>query len=404
MPAPGVAQLLRSDEPRGAAGTPAAAGAALDSLGSSLLRQLPVGDNAVLSPYSIYTVLAMARAGANRETAAQLDVVLGGDAAVQAGTVTAVDKAVQDGLAAGKPPEGGDPKYTDARPETVEVANSVWLSPLLPVRPSYLEALATGFGVGLYKVDYQADPEAARAAVNNWVEQHTGKLIPELIDKGVITSRTVVTLVNALHVSAPWAKEFDKTTTPIPFTNAAGKISVPGMSVVGALDTAAGRGWTSVTVPYRGAGLAMTVVLPDAGSFAAVRAQLSTVLQAATTSKQPAPVNLTMPSFGSQTHLSLKKAMQALGVTDIFDSSRADLSGIAGNPGDIYATDLIHQSVITVDEKGTEAAAATAMMMEPASGFAAINNVTVDRPFFYAIRDTVTGAPLFLGQVTDPTA
>lgn len=95
--------------------------------------------------------------------------------------------------------------------------------------------------------------------------------------------------------------------------------------------------------------------------------------------------------------------MKALGVNDIF-GWKADLSGIAGRPGDIFASALVHQAVITVDEKGTEAAAATAMLMEPTSGFGGhIKAITVDRPFFYAIHDTTTGAPLFLGQITDPT-
>jgi len=402
--AAGVARPLRSEAKRGAAGSPAAAGAALAGLGAALLRRLPADENAVLSPYSIYTVLAMARAGAKGQTAAQLDAVLGGDAAVQARNVTVLDEAVAAALASGKPPAGGDPTIMDMRPVTVQVANSVWLSPILPVRPSYLDALAAGFGVGMYHIDFATDPEAARKAINSWVDQRTHELIPELITPRTITKDTVLALVNAVYLSAPWQAPFDPVGAPIRFTAADGSRSnAPAMSRTEPLVTASGRGWTSVGIPYRGGGLTMTLVVPDTGSFAAVRDQLPTVLRTAAAARTSAVIALTMPTFKSEQHLSLVPAMKALGVNDIFRWN-ADLSGVAGRPGDIFASALVHQAVITVDEKGTEAAAATAMLMEPTSAFGGdVRTVTVDRPFFYAIHDTTTGAPLFLGQITDPT-
>ena len=402
--APGAVEPLRADVPRGPAGAPAAAGTALDILGSGLLDQLPANENAVLSPYSIYAVLAMADAGAKGDTAAQLAAALGGTAATQAGNVTAVDAAVTAALAAGKPPAGAPAGSNEARPVTVDVANSVWLSPSLPVQPTYLDALAKGFGVGMFQTDYAADPDAARKAINAWVAEHTNQLIPALIGQGVITKDTVMTLVNALYLSAPWDREFDKVPA-VPFTTAAGaKVTVPGMNVTSSMSTAAGAGWTSVTIPYRGSGLAMTLVIPDAGAFARIRGQLPKVLAAATAAGTPGPVDLTVPPFKSSAHLSLKGAMQALGVKDLFDSS-ADLSGIAGKPGDLLAGDLIHQAVITVDDQGTEAAAATALTMVATGAIGGdIQKIDVDRPFLYSIHDTTTGAPLFLGQVTDPGA
>jgi serpin B len=145
-------------------------------------------------------------------------------------------------------------------------------------------------------------------------------------------------------------------------------------------------------------------VVPDAGSFAAVRRQLPVVLKFATSTQAVRPVAPTVPIFKSQTHLSLMDALRALGVTDLFTPS-ADLSGIAGRPGDLSASDVIHQAVISVDEKGTEAAAATAMTMAGAAARAAEpEELIVDRPFFYCVHDTTTKAPLFLGQVVDPTA
>jgi serpin B len=402
--APVFAQPLRADLPKGAAGPSAAAESALDSLGAALLRQLPATENVVLSPYSIYAVLAMARAGAKGATAAQLDAVLGGDSAVQRGNVTAIDTAVAAALVAGSAPAGADPATTDTRPVSVDVANSVWLSPRLSVRPSFLDALATGFGVGIYKTDYAADPEAARKAINDWVGGHTKGLIPELLGQGIITPETVMTLVNALHLSAPWQDTFYPTSEPIQFTiEARLQSAAKAMSGTAELASASGSGWTSVTIPYRGSGLAMTVVLPDAGSFTAVRAQLPKVLESVSAAEPTGAVEVRMPIFKTATHLSLKPAMDALGVKNLFGPS-ADLSGIAGNPGDLMAGELVHQAVITVDEKGTEAAAATAMSISATAGIGGdIKRITVDRPFFYSIHDTKTGAPLFLGQVTDPT-
>jgi len=385
------------------AGPPVEAGAALNSLGSALLKLMPGKDNAVLSPYSIYAVLAMTRAGAKGATAAQLDAVLGA-AATQGGTMTAIDRAVTAALVAGKPPAGGDPSSTDLRPVTVEVANSVWMAPDLPVKPGYLDELAARFGVGMFTIDFAADPEAARQAINGWVAQHTGKLISELIAKGVITLDTVLALVNAMRLSAPWQEPFTLTGQPFPFAAADRAVPATGMSRTGALPTASGKGWSAVTIPYRGGGLAMTVLLPDRGSFDSVRSDLGSAFRVATSSTAQRAVQVVMPTFKSDSHLSLKSAMKSLGVVDLFEPIAADLSGIAGPPGDFYASELIHQAVITVDEKGTEAAAATALTFVAASALSGdIDKFTVDRPFFYSVHDTVTGAPLFLGQVTDPT-
>ena len=312
---PGVAQPLRADEPRGAAGTSAAAQAALDSLGSELLATLPAADNAVLSPYSIYAVLAMARAGAKGVTGSQLDAVLGGDGTVQQGNVAAIDKAVAAALAAGRPPAGADPANTDTRPVAVDVADSVWLSPALPVRRTYLDALAIGFGAGMFQIDYAGSPEAARKTINGWVGDHTNHVIPQLLGPGTITQDTVMTLVNAMYLSAPWQNDFYRTSTPMPFSTASGKqVTAPAMSATAMLASAAGTGWTSVTIPYRGSGLAMTVVLPDANSFGTVRAELPKILPLAAAAKPLDPISLTMPLFKTEVHLSLVPAMAALGV------------------------------------------------------------------------------------------
>ena len=115
----------------------------------------------------------------------------------------------------------------------------------------------------MYQIDYAADPEAARKTINAWVSDHTNDLIPELLGQGVITPDTVMTLVNALYLSAPWQTPFNLSGASMPFTTGAGKVTTtPGMAATAGFASAQGQGWTSVTIPYRGGGLAMTWSCP----------------------------------------------------------------------------------------------------------------------------------------------
>ncbi len=381
-------------------GDPADAGAAMTAVGVDLLGATEPTANAVVGPTSVFTVLAMAAAGAKGSTAEQLANYLGADADQQQSAVTTVEDAVAAAVTAGT-----GRAQNDDRPFTVEFANSLWQAPSLAVRPEYLDALAGGFGAGMYQVDYAADPEAAREAINGWVDERTASLIPELIKQGVITTDTVLTLVNATYLSAPWQTEFFTPGMSSRFETSDGRtVSLPLMRASGYYSHSAGPGWTAVTIPYRGGDLAMTVVLPDDGSFDAVRSDLASVLPSAVGGPSSDQVNLSMPAFDIDTPVTLTDHLKARGVTDLWTSD-ADLSGIAGQPGDLVATDLVHQAVISVDEEGTEAAAATAMVMS--AGAAAPQEqveFAVNRSFFFAVHDTGTGAPLFLGQVVDPTA
>ncbi len=384
-------------------GDPAAAGVAMTAVGVDLLDATEATQNAVVGPTSVYTVLAMAAAGAKGSTADQLAGYLGGDADQQQGTVTAVEDAVDAAITAGAS-VSVDPQGGEDRPLTAEFANSLWSAPGLGVRPEYLDALAGGFDTGMYEIDYAADPDAARRTINGWVDERTASLIPELLAEGVITPDTVLALVNATYLSAPWQTEFFTSSASSPFETADGRsVSLPLMQATGYYAHSARAGWTAVTIPYRGSGLAMTVVLPDAGSFDLVRADLDSVLPTAVSYKGSDQVHLSMPPFEIDTAVSLTDHLQARGVTDLWTSD-ADLSGIAGEPGDLFATALVHQAVISVDEKGTEAAASTAMRMAGSAAPADPLQFTVDRSFFFAVHDTTTGAPLFLGQVIDPTA
>lgn len=389
--------VLQVSAPRMAPAAAGPAGAALMKFGCELYldtADVSATGNASISPYSVYVALAMTAAGARGTSAAQFDKLLGGNQHAVAGNVTAIDKAVQAAVKA-----SGDGK--DAI--IVEPANSVWTDPRLAVRPDFLKALAAGYSAGAHQIDF-GNPDAATTQINGWVSERTHTLIPKLLDRSMVSPATRLVLVNALYLKATWAKEFDKPSGSESFTTAAGAtVKTPMMRATVRTATASGDGWTAVRLPYRGGQLAMTIVLPDKGKFADIRQSLASVLTAAARASSSRQVEVQMPPFTMNTRASMKQALAELGLVAPFSAAAADLSGIAGAPGDLSISFVQHQSVVKVNEHGTEAAAATAAGVEAAGAGRPDLPFVVDRAFFFVIHDTTTGAPLFLGQVSNPT-
>lgn len=380
-------------------GPNARAGADLTGFGVRvLLKTTTIGetDNGSISPYSIYAALAMTDAGARGASQRQLATVLGGDQQRQAGNITAIDAAVAKAIKA-----SGTNKDSAS---VVQAANSLWPDKDLAVHKDYLHALATGYDAQLHVVDYKGDAAGALRQINGWVSERTHGLIPTLLTAKDVTPRSLLELVNALYLKASWQEQFGTPSAPRAFTTATDTtVQVPYMKAESRTPVAAGSNWQSVTIPYVGGGLAMTIVLPAKGAFGAVRKQLATVLPKAVKGTADGKVTLTMPPFSIDTRSQLVPALEALGVRDLFGAG-ADLSGIAGKPGDIKVSSVTHQSIVKVDQHGTEAAAATGVGMEPGAAPSQLpKTLDVDRAFFFAIHDTQTGAPLFLGQVADPS-
>ena len=391
-----LVQPLRADVDRRAPGSAEAAQRALADFGAEMLRLVGGAEaDTALSPYSLATVLAMARAGALGATGTQVDTALGlAGTAEQGGAITAIDDAVAASVAT---------TAATKDPMIVEAANQVWIQQGLEVQPDYLAALAEQFGVDAVAAAFASDPEAVRTAINAWVAERTRDLIDELFPAGSIDSDTLLVLVNALYLKASWRTPFQPGTTAQPFTTAAGATKDVTLMTAGApVSGRQGEGWVSARVGYIGPGLAMTILVPDAGGFAAAVEQLdaATMADAGQTAGQ---WTLRMPKFEIRSVPDVQGAIQTMGVTDLFTPATVDLSGIAGSKGDLVATVLVHQAVVLVDENGTEAAAATGLGMS-ATGMPEIaGDIVVDRPFIFWISDTTTGAPLFLGTVTDPT-
>ena len=220
----------------------------------------------------------------------------------------------------------------------------------------------------------------------------------------MLTDLTRLVLTNAVLLDASWAMPFDPDmTSPAPFT-------LPDGSVVDAemmRDTrsilfAEGDGWQAIELPYVGDDLAMLLVVPDVGSFDAIEARLGDFVGGL--EMNPARVALALPRFQFRSQLGVVDALRGLGMTDAFDRGLADFSGMTGGR-DLFISDVLHETFVSVDEAGTEAAAATAVIIDLRSAVVGDPIVLeIDRPFFFVLRDRVTGAVLFLGRVTDPTA
>jgi serpin B len=358
--------------------------------------------NLFYSPYSISLALAMTWAGARGETAQQmsdtLHFPLGQDALHPA--FDALDLALASRADAQPAPEqGGDPFR-------LSIANSIWGAPDHAFLPPFLDVLAQSYGAGLRLTDFAADAEAARKRINQWVSDETAARIPELLPQGSVDAATALVLVNAIYFKASWAQAFDENATHDgDFHLADGStVQVPLMHTSQELAYGAGDGFQVVRLPYVGGQVSMLVVAPDAGTLSAFEAGLDADrLNAILGSLHGAEVNLALPKFTFGAGFDLVDALTALGMPAAF-ADGADFSGMDGTR-DLVIGGVFHQAWVGVDEHGTEAAAATAVVVGTTS--APVDppvDFTVDRPFLFLIRDDVTGSILFVGRVADPRA
>jgi len=428
--------MARSDVSR-AGGDPAdarRAAAAINAFALDVHRALladPALDlrakNTVFSPTSIQLALAMARAGAKGDTAAEMDQVLGVRGWAELGPgLNALEQALASRDAKWEDDEG-------AKELTLRIANAPFAQRGWSMEQAYLDEIASTFGAGLRLVDYQGDLDGARKTINGWVSDRTAGRIPKLLNPENLSSSTRLTLVNAMYLKAQWDKWFSKDqTTPARFTRLDGsRIDVPMMQRWGGheLPYARGDGWQASELRYLAPPdapqLAMLLVLPDdlpAFEAALTADRLEKITAAATRPPEfvdcpgvPADqqdagcyryaLNLHMPRFGIETRAEMSAILAGMGMPRAFDAAEADFSGITTTDV-LHIGMVIHQANIDVDEEGTEAAAATAVGMDTGGGPSSLKEITLrlDRPFLFFVRDVETGAVLFMGRVTDPSA
>jgi serpin B len=360
------------------------------AFGTDVYRKLTPRGNVVFSPASIAAALRMALVGARGETAAELAHAL---------HLPDADAAAE-GLRqlAGIRPGNG---------LTLRTPNGLWLESGLTVRENYLAIL--GETAAVERCDFQHAPEAARRAINSAVAEQTAGKITGLLPSGLITALTRLVLVNAVYLNAPWEHKFpaDKTKDQTFYPERSAPTPVPLMHVAAELAFHRGDDYQAALLPYRGGALAMAVVLPD-GPLSEFTASLDGaggvggIVSGLLTEGEQRQVALALPRFRVEASFRLDDTLQSLGVRRAFTGD-ADFSGICDEPLAISA--VVHKAYIDVGEEGTEAAAATAVVVaalalrrRPQPDV----SLVLDRPFLFVIADTRTGLPLFLGQFTRP--
>ena len=316
-------------------------------------------ENVMVSPYSIATALSMLYPGARGDTAIEIAEVL--RVSVDDATLHRVRNAIDVALAATPTPMGEE----DTRePFTIRPANSAWGQGGYPFLDGYLRTLAEHYGAGLHVVDYLGDPEGSRQIINEWVEEATEDRIEDLIPEGAITVDTRLSLVNAIWFKANWSEPFDPARTELgTFTMLDGtEVETPLMRADLQTGYAVSDSFEAVRLPYAG-DAAMVILLPNGGSPADLAGALE--LADLDLAWQQRSVDITLPSFEFESEVSLRPALQMLGMVAAFErpgGDGADFTGIT-EARELFVTDAFHKTFIALDEEGTEAAAATAIVV-----------------------------------------
>jgi serpin B len=356
-------------------------------------------ENVFYSPYSISVALAMTYAGARGETEQQmadaLRFSLAQDHLHPAFNGLDLELARRGEGAQGKDGEGF----------RLNVVNAIWGQAGYAFLPEFLDLLAENYGAGLRVLDFSSAPEESRVTINDWVSEQTEGRIEDLIPAGTIDALTRLVLTNAIYFNAAWSQPFEPSLTadgPFRLLDG-GEVDVPMMKQTESFGYASGEGYQAVELPYDGHELSMVVLLPDAGEFDSFEDTLDAGrVDAIVGDLSYRQVALALPRFEVESGFTLADALAALGMPEAF-SNRADFSGMTGDR-DLFISEVIHKAFVSVDEAGTEAAAATAVVMEKMALPEEPVEVIVDRPFIFLIRDIQTGAILFVGRVVDPSA
>jgi serpin B len=373
---------------------PAAYTGAMAGFGWNLLRSSASNDgNLLVSPASVHLALAMTTNGAADTTRDQMLALLTAGGLDMAG----LNDAARAALARWN--------LTDAE-DRLTIANSIWFDQAFTPEPAFLQANADHYAAAARQLDFKVP--AAIDAINGWVKEATRGVIPTIIEE--IPDETVMYLVNAIHFKADWAEPFDANDTrERTFHVPGGNVEADFMHRGGPMQYLDGEDMQGVMLPYKGGRFAFFAILPDEGVTPRdllaqyTDEQLQYYLTVLQTNKANFSVGLALPRFETAYKDSLKNELIAMGMGDAFDPAVADFSGIHQVLGtDLYIGDVLHKTFCRVDEKGTEAAAVTAVQIDLESMPVYDVEMTFDRPFLYGIVDLESSLPLFVGVLENP--
>lgn len=347
-------------------------------------------DNVFFSPHSISVALAMTYAGARSSTAEQMATAM--QFGLPAEQLHPAFNALDQSLASNV-----------SEDFQLNIVNQIWGQQGEQWQSDFLDTLAQHYGAGLQELDFQTQAEQSRIAINDWVAEVTQDRIEDLLPTGSIDAGTAMVLTNAIYFNALWQSEFDPADTyDTDFERADGSaVSVPLMHAVADYDYFNGGNYEAIRLPYKQAGMSMIAIVPPAGQFDAFEQTLDAgVFNEAIAGLSSTSVNLALPKLEFEAPLGLKSHLEALGMPLAF--SGGDFSGIRAGGG-LTIDDVLHKAFVKVDEKGTEAAAATAVVVAETSAPQADVTLHLDRPFAFAIYDSTSNTLLFLGRVVDPS-
>lgn len=354
------------------------------------LSSASASGNLFCSPLSVYGALMMTRAGARGATATEMDAALHsppGDAPAIAGEM----------LRKSTSPAGGD--------FVCHIASALWAQKGFKCLPAFHDVLASDFKSEFYSADF-SDPPQASHDINAWVSNQTNGKIAELFSPGALPADTKLVLANAIYFYAEWEVPFS------PGETAEREYHIPGQAGAqqrmamrrrGSAEFMQGDGFSALELPYKDRETSMVILLPDAvDGLPKLEAKFSgNMLGDVISHLQNSYVEMTIPKFKFVQEFSLPKTLEQMGIRRAFNSREADFSGIDGK-ADLFIGDVVHKAYVAVDEKGTEAAAATGIVMMPTAIARMPVQFTADHPFMFLIRSRVTGAILFMGRVWDP--
>jgi len=353
--------------------------------------------NLFYSPYSVSMALAMTYGGARGDTESEMAKTLH-YILPQNKLHNAFNALDQELNSRGKGAQGKDGKGF-----RLNIVNAIWGQKGYQFLPAYLDLLAVNYGAGLRILDFMNATEESRTTINNWVSDQTEGRIKDLIPRGAIDQLTRLVLTNAIYFNAAWQHSFEKNSTSNDTFHllTGNEVSVPMMRQTESFRYTAGNDFQAVELPYDGRELSMLIIVPDTGQFKTFESTLSTKrINEIIKQLSYGRVALTMPKFEFDFNIGLKEKLKTMGMPLAF-SGQADFSGMDGN-NDLYITDVLHKAFVAVDESGTEAAAATVVIVGATAMPAQPVEMTVDRPFIFMIRDVKTGSILFLGRVLNP--
>ncbi|MFC1988972.1 serpin family protein [Chloroflexota bacterium] len=398
-------EVLQSEKPR--VTSPQSSQADLETLVDSnsefafgLYQALKDTDgNVFYSPYSISQALSMTYAGARGDTEKQmadtLHFLLPQESLYPSFNGLDLELASRGDGAKGKDEEGF----------RLNIVNAIWGQKDYEFLSEFLDILAENYGAGLRVLDFIKEPEQSRITINDWVSDETEGRIEDLIPQGTIDALTRLILTNAIYFNAAWQYPFNKETTSDDAFHLldGAEISIPMMKQTESYGYAEGNNYQAVELSYDGNELSMVILLPDSGQFKDFEASLNyRKVGGIISDVKRSQVSLQMPKFEFESEFSLKSALANMGMPIAF-SGDADFSGMTGSK-DLSIDEVIHKAFVSVDEAGTEAAAATAVTMKLTAVPTTPIEITIDRPFIFLIRDIETGTILFVGRILNPSA